>query len=406
MKLLKRDALPLYCQWWFIGVIALGGFISLTGLYAFRLLWIAALGLLSYRIIHHCNLHHSNAVTSSVVDEDTVPLSSPALIPEEDKPYYRPDSYYAKDSFHIQPLISYEERKEISYPSKRGLYVAQILLLQLCSYGTYPHPKNGYPGYWWITYGIRDVGHALRQLERMGYIEWATPYETLQKMTISQLKPILDEYHLSQTGKKAALIERIRSNIPEAELESRVCNRKYKLTELGRQELADNQYIPYMHTCKIKSLECGGEYEFTVWEINRQLHGNTSNWEAVVAAQKAKYERHLNCSSQILYQHLEDANDPILQDLRRQDKQLHSIQTAEAEYKVNHDMEKLISFWENLWATEGLTFSGSYWAFRLTDLYIQQHRYPDALASLSLLTDPVYDAKVEQYKKKIQSAQN
>ena len=86
-------------------------------------------------------------------------------IADDEKPYYRSDEYYTTYSYPgtemARKVITFEERKSTSYPSKRGLYVAEILLLEYCSYGEYPKPSGGYPGLWWFEYGIRDVGHAL-----------------------------------------------------------------------------------------------------------------------------------------------------------------------------------------------------------------------------------------------------
>lgn len=83
-------------------------------------------------------------------------------IPESEKKYYQDDSYYSEKAFVGTP---FEERKKTAIPSSRGLYPAQILLLSYCEKGTYPGPKNGYPGFWWFEYGIRDVGQMLKQLE-------------------------------------------------------------------------------------------------------------------------------------------------------------------------------------------------------------------------------------------------
>ena len=90
-------------------------------------------------------------------------------VPDEEKKYYQPDSYYTeyshKGTQFEKRVIPFDERKKISYPSRNGLYVAEILLLEYCSYGTYPQPKNGYPGFWWFAYGIRNVGFRLKSLE-------------------------------------------------------------------------------------------------------------------------------------------------------------------------------------------------------------------------------------------------
>lgn len=96
-------------------------------------------------------------------------------IRESEKPFYQPDSYYKDASYKgtefEKKVIPFDERKKISYPSKRGLYVAEILLLKYCSYGTYPKPKTGYPGFWWYEYGIRNVSAKLESLEQRGFIK-------------------------------------------------------------------------------------------------------------------------------------------------------------------------------------------------------------------------------------------
>lgn len=98
---------------------------------------------------------------------------SSSVAPDE-RPFYQPDSYYTYYSYPgsslSQRVIPFEGRKRISYPSARGLYVAEIMLLEYCNQGKYPKPSSGYPGFWWFKYGIRDVGHALESLEKRGFI--------------------------------------------------------------------------------------------------------------------------------------------------------------------------------------------------------------------------------------------
>lgn len=174
------------------------------------------------------------------------PLAQEPPIPESEKKYYQPDSYYkdtvptmavrANGEYGKRKVVTFEERKKISYPSKNGLYVAEILLLEYCSYGTYPHPRNGYPGFWWFEYGIRNVGYWLESLEQRGFIKM--------------------------------------DNV----------KKKYKLTTLGESELKENQYVPYMHKSKDKTIDVAifGPI-FNVWEVNRRIKGgSTSNWKQIV----------------------------------------------------------------------------------------------------------------------------
>lgn len=140
--------------------------------------------------------------TDNLPEERLTPREISALteppIPDCDKPYYNSDSYYAdiiaKDTIWEREVIPFSERKRISYPSKGGLYVPEILLLHYCGCGTYPHPKHGYPGFWWFEYGIRNVGAALESLESRGYIEYVPAAEALPKMTVTQLQELANAH--------------------------------------------------------------------------------------------------------------------------------------------------------------------------------------------------------------------
>ena len=115
------------------------------------------------------------------VKEDTTLKRS---IPESERKFYQPDDYYTDKAFENTPfekkVITFEERKRISVPSTRGLYVAEILLLEYCSYGQYPKPSNGYPGFWWFEYGIRNVLEILESLEARGYIKYCSPKDAIK----------------------------------------------------------------------------------------------------------------------------------------------------------------------------------------------------------------------------------
>lgn len=139
-------------------------------------------------------------------------VSSESIAPDE-RPYYQPDNYYTYYSYPGSDMsirvISFDERKQSTFPSVRGLYVAEIMLLEYCSYGKYPKPKGGYPGFWWFKYGIRDVGHALESLKDRGFIQWASMKGSLDGLKVDELKQILLSENLSTNGKKAELIKRI-----------------------------------------------------------------------------------------------------------------------------------------------------------------------------------------------------
>lgn len=158
--------------------------------------------------------------------EKTLNIADSSSIPEEERKYYQADEYYAftlhEGTFFEFTVIPFEERKKTSIPSDRGLYVPEILMLTFCS--SFPNPKNGYPGYWWFKYGVRDVGAMLKSLEYRGFIE------------------------IDKTSGK------------------------YQRTPLGDLEAADNEYVAYTHRHSQSK-------DFTPWEFNLILgDGDKSNW--------------------------------------------------------------------------------------------------------------------------------
>ena len=229
----------------------------------------------------------SISVTKKPINNSLDSYADASSVSLDEKPYYKPDNYYTYESnpgtMMAERVIPFDERKRISYPSARGLYVAEIMLLEYCRQGKYPKPKSGYPGFWWFRYGIRDIGHALESLEVRGFIQWESRVKTLEKLKIDGLKQILENAHLSVTGKKAELIERIIKEIPEDQLQIQ-SDSKYELTDLGKVELADNGYVPYMHNHRHLTTEDGTFGKtFTVWDINRLFpDGHAENWRKLV----------------------------------------------------------------------------------------------------------------------------
>lgn len=225
-------------------------------------------------------------ISAPVKNTNSAYADASSIAPDE-RPYYQPDEYYTLYKPGIpKPIrvIPFEERKKISYPSKRGLYVAEIKLLEYCKIGNYPKPSSGYPGLWWFEFGIRDVGHALETLEQRGFIKWAPKINSVSKLKLDELKQILNSQGLSTSGKKAELVERIIKEIPEDKLDIPNYIPKYELTPLGSVELEDNGYIPYLNHHRHLTVEDATFGEpFNVWMINKLFpDGNATNWRQVV----------------------------------------------------------------------------------------------------------------------------
>ena len=116
-----------------------------------------------------------------------------AAIPEPISERKDPLSNQSDSELISGPVIAFDERKQISFPSKNGLYVAEILLLEYCSKGKYPNPKNGYPVFWQFEYGIKSVDDILKSLEQRGFIRFSTVTENISYLTVTELKNILKQ---------------------------------------------------------------------------------------------------------------------------------------------------------------------------------------------------------------------
>lgn len=315
---------------------------------------------------------HDISTTRKVLERETLAISN------SEKKFYQQDEYYTTKIFEDTPfeqdIVSFEERKKNSIPSKNGLYVSEILLLHYCSKSAYPNPRNGYPGFWWFKFGIRDVNAALKSLVERNFILLGPAKNALKGLTVDQLTELLKSNELSITGKKAELISRISDNISEDNLISLGVERKYTLTPIGQQELAENEYIPYMHRHSKNTT-------FTIWDLNRMLgSGDKSNFKEIINQKHAEIEDGFKKSNDKFFEELKNYDPVGYQKLRDQDEQIKAVQEADLKYSLDKDLDWVIQFWEEIWRQEGPKFEGSKWMFRLPDFYIKAKRYDDAIS--------------------------
>lgn len=93
----------------------------------------------------------------------------------------------------------------------------------------------------------------------------------------------------------------------------------------------------------------------------------------------------------------------LQRELKSQDEQLEKIKHAESYFKETGDIDFLIKFWESIWKSGGLLFSGSKWTFRLPDLYIKIGEYDKALAILKKIKNPNYTEKMDSYVNRVKA---
>ena len=75
---------------------------------------------------------------------------------------------------------------------------------------------------------------------------------------------LLKERGMKVSGKKAELVDRILDGADHGALEAKYSDRYYRLTPKGQQELAENEYIPYLDKTGYMS----------IWEMNQELFRN------------------------------------------------------------------------------------------------------------------------------------
>lgn len=292
-----------------------------------------------------------NSKTDTVIAQETLKREA-AAIPETEKKYYKEDDYYTVKIHEGTPfeneVITFEKRKETSIPSKNGLYVPEILMLHFSK--KYPNPKNGYPGYWWFRYGVRDVGSSYKSLEERGFIR-------LNEITT-----------------------------------------KYELTELGKLELEENAYVYYMHRHSTYTT-------FTIWDLNQMLgNDNKSNYIEIIEKRHAEINKSNVKNNNEFMSELKKIDPKGYKELKTQEDQIAAVQAADVKYAQDKDLDWIIGFWEQIWANGGLKFNGSTWTFKLPDLYIKAKRYEDALAIVMKIkkTTPQYIDKANKYITKIE----
>lgn len=339
----------------------------------------------------------TSAQASKVAGAEPVPSTTTAYqdqeppIPESEKRFYQLDDYYTDTNLAGNRVVRFEQRKS-SWKSKNGLYPAEILLLHYCSLGQYPRPAKGYPAFWWFEYGIRNVSYILETLENRGFVEYGSLSDSVKALTAAQLKQLLKDAGESTAGKKADLVERVKSTVPNDALKAVGLEPKYHLTQAGEIELSENSYVVNVHSSSDKTTS-DSRYGITynLDSVASEIANDPElSWDEAASTRKQKREKFFANQKEQHNTFLEEmkARNPawysemkkLNASLAAQDRQLKKVQDAEARYKITGDLEWYIDFWESLWANGGLVFRGDKWWFTLPDLYFKQKRFDDVIA--------------------------
>lgn len=159
-------------------------------------------------------------------------------------------------------VIPVEQRIKTAIVSKQGLYPHEILALEYAT--SFYTSDNQFQGFWWYKYGVNDVQALLNSLVDRGFLAIGSLEASLNKQTSTAIKEVLKLHSLKLTGKKADLIQRALSEVPEAELCKQFPRRTYELTESGKEAIQSEEYVLYIHRHPYENLD--------IWSLNQMVY--------------------------------------------------------------------------------------------------------------------------------------
>lgn len=166
-----------------------------------------------------------------------------------------------------ETFIKAHQRAMQSYPNKNGLFLYEVVAIWYA--GTFTTSEAAVCSFWKYKYGIDNIRPILNRLLTRGFIEIEPLSESLSRQKIPELKEYLREAGLPVSGKKADLITRLVQNTTAEYIESKIQDRSYCQTALGKAEMDadENEYIFYFHRNKVPYGP-----DINVWWMNEQLH--------------------------------------------------------------------------------------------------------------------------------------
>ncbi len=168
--------------------------------------------------------------------------------------------FYA--DYPVQPYISEDRDLELweAYPEKfpygkvsrfnmtplkEGLLPGEIVLLWRIGFNNYTNESH-VVNYFEYRYGINH-DDSIDKLLNEEYIRLSSAKETLDLITVPQLKRILKSKALPLSGNRLEILTRVLENCTDEELEDSFTLRKYVLLEKGKKVLAQYDDIIQKH---------------------------------------------------------------------------------------------------------------------------------------------------------------
>lgn len=148
-----------------------------------------------------------------------------------------------KSELNRRPVILTKIINELT-KSKGGLYPYEILMLSMVSrYKT--NSENKFQWFWENELGIKNPQDLINSLYERGFVDVEDTRTTISRMTIPEIKEYLKEYGCDLTGKKEKLLDRLFNECDVAAIGRKLTQRRYCLTDMGKQEVEskENEYI-------------------------------------------------------------------------------------------------------------------------------------------------------------------
>lgn len=145
------------------------------------------------------------------------------------------------------------------------------------------------PQYFVYQYGI-NFNNSIKKLKKKGLLRFATPSEALSNLKVTELKTLLKENDLTQSGKKADLINRIADNIDETNYQDKV-PASWSITDEANTILKRYQLLVWGHK--------NSDNMFTV---------NPATLLPYINSDKSNFEIALSLSEQSFRKNIKDLN--------------------------------------------------------------------------------------------------
>lgn len=165
--------------------------------------------------------------------------------PKGVEPYISPDRNMKEFEKKVNSFPAMKLNNELLRPIEDDLLPGDIILLYWLNNRDY---YADIPLYFEYEFGINASSHK-EMLITKGFLEFASPSESLSALRVSELKEILRNYSLKLSGKKSELICRIKNNLDEKDYKKH--NIKIlKVTSSGLDLLSKYETLIWAHKNK------------------------------------------------------------------------------------------------------------------------------------------------------------